>query len=58
MVQLETIITERMGPFSEGELVKRLNELRDSQKEIQNVSAWIVHHRCVNKTVGKFRYTR
>jgi regulator of Ty1 transposition protein 103 len=45
-----------MGPFSEGDLVKRLNELRDSQKEIQNVSAWIVHHRLHSRDVIKVWY--
>jgi kynureninase len=34
-----------MGEYTDAEFEKRLNELRDSQKEIQSLSAWLVHHR-------------
>jgi len=34
-----------MAEYSDTELEKKLSELRDSQKEIQALSTWLVHHR-------------
>jgi hypothetical protein len=34
-----------MAEFSDAELEKKLSELRDSQKEIQALSSWLVNHR-------------
>ena len=39
------IFRVRMGTYSDGEFERRLGELRDSQKEIQAISGWLVHHR-------------
>jgi len=45
-----------MGVYSEPEFEKRLNELRDSQKEIQAISAWLVQNRMHSKSVMKIWY--
>jgi hypothetical protein len=34
-----------MADYSDAELEKKLSELRDSQKEVQALSSWLVHHR-------------
>lgn len=45
-----------MSVYSDGEFERKLNELRDSQKEIQSISAWLVHHRAHSRSVIKVWY--
>lgn len=45
-----------MGTYSDTEFEKKLNELRDSQKEIQSISNWLVHHRAHHHSVIKVWY--
>eukprot|EP00088_Acartia_fossae_P000201 TRINITY_DN10067_c1_g1_i1.p1 TRINITY_DN10067_c1_g1~~TRINITY_DN10067_c1_g1_i1.p1 ORF type:complete len:394 (-),score=94.22 TRINITY_DN10067_c1_g1_i1:588-1721(-) len=45
-----------MGTYSDGEFERKLNDLRDSQKEIQSISAWLVHHRAHSRSIIKVWY--
>jgi len=45
-----------MGTYSDSDFERKLGELRDSQKEIQAISAWLVHHRAHSRPVLKIWY--
>jgi len=45
-----------MSAYSDGEFEKRLANLKDSQKEIQSISTWLVHHRAHSRAVIKVWY--
>ncbi len=49
-----------MSAYSDGEFEKRLANLKDSQKEIQSISTWLVHHRYefIISQVGNKIYVR
>jgi len=45
-----------MTAYSDAEFEKRLTELRDSQKEIQTLSTWLVQHRSHHKMIMRIWY--